>query len=85
MTFDARWQEVTCRKCKRAYTCTPEDDYYSGTGGDGAESATSGVCFGCLLKERGMNPQTTPVRVIDEYGAERDPRDLSLKPAGGES
>lgn len=73
------WQEVTCRTCKRTYTCTPEDDYYN------AESAVSGVCFRCLLKAGGMNPDVTPVRVIDLTGAGSDPRDLSRKPAGGAS
>jgi len=77
--FDARWQEVTCRTCKRIYTCTPEDDYYN------AESATSGVCLGCLLISGGMDPQTTPVQVIDLAGTGTDPRDLSLKPSGGAS
>lgn len=28
--FDAAWQPVTCRSCKRSYQCTPEDDYYGG-------------------------------------------------------
>ena len=23
-----QWQQVTCRRCKRTYQCTPEDDYY---------------------------------------------------------
>lgn len=67
-------QEVTCRQCKRTYTCTPEDDYYD------AETATSGICFGCLLAKDGMDPETTPVQVINlnEDGSS-DPRDLALK------
>lgn len=57
--FDASWQPVTCRKCKRSWSCTPEDDYY------GAESATSGVCLKCLLAERGLDPEAMLVAVID--------------------
>lgn len=75
-SFDARWQKVTCSGCGRTYTCTPEDDYYD------AESATSGVCFGCLLIAGGMNPETTPVQVIDLAGGGSDPRDLARKPGG---
>lgn len=26
--FDAGGALVTCRRCKRAYTCSPADDYY---------------------------------------------------------
>lgn len=71
------WQQVTCRECGRTYTCTPEEDHYD------AGSATSGVCFGCLLKAGGMNPEVTPVRVIDLTGAaSTDPRDLSRRPSG---
>jgi hypothetical protein len=65
MTFDAAWQQVTCRDCKRTYTCTPEADYFGDAGG--------------------MNPETTPVRVIDLTGAGTDPRDLSRKPGGSKS
>jgi hypothetical protein len=70
------WQQVTCCKCGRTYTCTPEDDYYN------AESVTSGVCFRCLLSAGGMNPETTPVQVIDLTGTGTDPRDLSQRPTG---
>lgn len=73
------WREVTCRECSRTYTCTPEDDYYD------AETATSGLCFRCLLIAGDMNPEVTPVQVIDLTGAGTDPRDLSLRPSGGES
>jgi hypothetical protein len=78
--FSAAWQEVTCRTCQRTYTCTPEDDYYGPPGGGLPESATSGVCFGCSLARGGLNPETTPVRVINlnEDGSS-DPRDLALK------
>jgi hypothetical protein len=74
--FDARWQPVTCRECKRSYQCTPEDDYCGG------DSATTGLCFSCLLAANGMDPEATPVRVIDLTGAGSDPRDLSRKPDG---
>jgi hypothetical protein len=81
--FDARWQQVTCRACKRTYTCTPEDDY-NGLPGEGVpQSATSGVCFACMLKAGGLDPETTPVRVIDLTGAGTDPRDLSRQPPDG--
>jgi hypothetical protein len=83
--FDAAWQQVTCRTCKRTYTCTPEDDYYGEPGGGRPGSATSGVCFGCMLKRGGMNPDATPVQVIDLTGMGTDPRDLSQGPAGGTS
>lgn len=83
VTFNAAWQQVTCRACKRTYTCTPEDDYYGPPDGGLPESATDGVCFRCSLRRGGLNPEVTPVRVIDLTGAGTDPRDLSLKPAGG--
>jgi hypothetical protein len=82
MAFDARWQEVTCRCCKRTYTCTPEDDYY-GPGEDKAAGPQDGVCFKCLLVEGGYDPETTPVLAIDETGAELDPRRLALRPQDG--
>lgn len=79
--FDARWQQVSCSSCGRTYTCTPEDDYF-GLPGEGLPgSATSGVCFGCMLKAGGMDPQKTPVLVIDLDGKGTDPRDLSRRPA----
>ena len=83
--FDARWQQVTCRDCKQTYTCTPESDYFGDASGDLPDSATSGRCFACLLKLGGMDPETTPVRVINLTGAGTDPRDLSRRPAGGTS
>jgi hypothetical protein len=77
--FDATWQQVTCRDCKREYTCTPEDDYFGDASGKRPDSPTSGRCFGCLLKAGGMDPETTPVRVIDLTGAGTDPRDLARR------
>lgn len=79
------WQEVTCRECGRTYTCTPEDDYYGEPGRGGPESATSGVCFSCSLRRGGMDPEVTPVQVINLTGAGTDPRDLSRRPPGGVS
>jgi hypothetical protein len=64
-----RWQQVTCRRCKRTYQCTPEDDYYSAGGPD------EGTCFRCLLIEAGRDPETTRVMVIYADGTEADPRD----------
>jgi len=83
MTFDARWQQVTCRDCKRTYTCTPEEDYFGGPDGVLPDSPVSGRCFACLLKTGGLDPETTPVRVIAVGGGTTDPRDLSRNPAGG--
>ena len=80
--FSAAWQQVTCRDCKRTYTCTPEDDYY-GPPGRPPESAASGQCFGCHLKAAGMDPEKTPVRVINLDGTGTDPRDLALRPSRG--
>jgi hypothetical protein len=85
VTFNAAWQEVTCRECKRTYTCTPEDDYYGRAGEGRPDSATSGTCFRCMLTAGGMNPEVTPVRVIDLTGRGSDPRDLSRKPTGSAS
>ena len=68
-----QWQQVTCRRCKRTYQCTPEDDYY---GWDAASPGPQeGVCFTCLLILSGHDPGTTPVRVLYMDGAEADPRD----------
>lgn len=74
-----QWQQVTCRRCKRTYQCTPEEDYY----GAGVElpGPGEGVCFACLLILRGRDPESTAVRVIDETGAEWDPRDLASREA----
>ena len=81
-SFNAAWQQVTCRDCKRTYTCTPEDDYW-GDPGVLPDSATSGRCFACMLKAGGLDPEVTPVQVIDPTGAGTDPRDLSRRLAGG--
>jgi hypothetical protein len=77
MTASFPGQEVACRACGRTYTCTPEDDYYD------ADTPVSGVCLSCLLTEGGLDPDTTPVKVIDLTGKSTDPRDLSRNPAGG--
>ena len=84
-SFSAAWQQVTCRDCKRTYTCTPEDDYYGLPGEGLPRDASSGVCFACQLRAGGLDPEVTPVRVIDLAGRGTDPRDLSRKPAGGAS
>ena len=83
--FNAAWQQVTCRDCGRTYTCTPEEDYFGDPGGGLPESATSGRCFACMLRAGGLNPETTPVQVIDLTGTGTDPRDLSRRPSGGAS
>jgi hypothetical protein len=72
-----QWQQVTCRRCKRIYQCTPEDDYY----GAGVEKPgpDEGVCLRCLLILNDRNPDTTQVLVIDEHGREWDPRDLAIR------
>lgn len=72
-----QWQQVTCRRCKRTYQCTPEDDYY----GFGIENPgpDEGVCFRCLLILHGRDPDTTQLLVIDEDGNELDPRDLAIR------
>jgi hypothetical protein len=68
-----QWQQVTCRRCKRTYQCTPEDDYY---GWDIANPGPDeGVCFSCLLILSGHDPEVTPVRVLYADGTEADPRD----------
>lgn len=78
--FSAAWQEVTCRTCGRTYTCTPEDDYFGLPGEGLPKDAASGVCFACMLKAGGMNPETTPVQVINLTGnGTSDPRELALK------
>jgi hypothetical protein len=77
---DARWQMVTCRErdCKRTYQCTPENDYYDNT------TLEDGQCTRCLIRSKGMDPETTPVLVIDPRTmTEVDPRDLALRPDGG--
>jgi hypothetical protein len=74
--FNPLWQQVTCSGCGREYTCTPEDDCY------GAHGLTSGVCFACLLRAGGLDPDTTPVQVVDLSGRGGDPRDLSRRPGG---
>lgn len=45
------WATVTCRKCRRTYTCTPEDDYYDDGHGAGAGE---GVCTECMLDAAGI-------------------------------
>lgn len=78
-TFDAAWQQVTCRDCGRTYICTPEDDYLGAPGEGLPKDATSGRCFGCALRAGGLDPETTPVLVVDLTGAGTDPRDLSRR------
>ncbi len=29
MSFSAAWQQVTCKRCRRQYQCTPADDYWA--------------------------------------------------------
>lgn len=70
--IDASWQQVTCKDCKRAYQCTPADDYYENT------TLDDGQCFGCLLRAGGLDPETTKVRVLDADLADMDPRDVAL-------
>jgi hypothetical protein len=77
MTASFPGEEVACRACGRTYTCTQEDDFYD------ADTPTSGVCLHFLLIEGGMDPDTTPLTVIDLTGESTDPRDLSQNPAGG--
>ena len=74
-----QWQQVTCRRCKRTYQCTPEDDYYGANAGDELPGPDEGVCLGCLLILSDMDPDQTAVRVMDETGTEADPRDLASR------
>ena len=67
-----QWKQVVCRDCGRGYVCTPEDDYYGFERGPG-----EGVCFACLLRGQGLNPDATPLMVIDCDGSEIDPRDAT--------
>lgn len=70
---DARWQMVTCRDCKDTYQCTPENDYHDNT------TLDDGRCLHCLMRSLGMDPETTPVLVLDAATlSEIDPRDLAL-------
>ena len=82
MTFDAAWQQVTCRECRRTYQCTPEDDYFGEIGGALPDSATSGLRFACSLRRAGLDPETTAVKVVDPAGRSTDPRDLARRPGG---
>lgn len=72
---DVRWQQVRCKDCKRRYQCTPEDDYY------GSQGCDDGQCFACLLIANGYDPDTTPVLVVDEDGAELSPAVLADRDA----
>lgn len=74
-----QWQKVTCRRCRRTYQCTPEDDYYGHPPGSPQPGPEDGVCFSCLLMLNDLNPETTPVRVIDQHGEGQDPRDLAIR------
>lgn len=65
------YQTVRCRVCGKEYLCTPEDDFYP----DDPQDPQVGVCFSCLLRQNGLDPETTPVLVIDAGGNEIDPRD----------
>lgn len=74
-----QWQQVTCSRCKRSYQCTPGDDYYGADPEGPMPGPDEGVCLACLLALNGLNPETTPVRVIDLDGGEIDPRDLAAR------
>jgi hypothetical protein len=81
MVFNSAGQQVTCRDCGRTWMCTPEDDYLVAPGEGLPDSVTSGRCFGCALRARGLDPETIPVLVVDLTGAGTDIRDLSRLPA----
>ena len=46
--WNAVWQKVTCRICKREFICTPIDDYFNFT------NATDGIGECCLMKDAGL-------------------------------
>jgi hypothetical protein len=71
---DLAYKRVTCRDCKATYICSPGRDYY-GDEDEPAHSATEGRCWECVLKGKGINPETIPVLVIYETGRGIDPRD----------
>jgi hypothetical protein len=79
MTFNAAGQRVTCRDCQRTNICTPEDDYIGVPGEGRPDSPTSGRCFACALRAGGLDPETTPVLVIDLTGESTDPRDMARR------
>jgi hypothetical protein len=74
MSFSAAWQQVTCKRCRRQYQCTPADDYWA-LPGEEVTGPGDGQCFACMLTARGMDPETTPVRVLDAGLRAVDPRD----------
>jgi len=73
--WDAAGQQVTCRDCGRTYTCSPADDYFRPDGEPPLTGPESGVCFGCLLRMNGLDPQRTQVMVRDLDGRDLDPRE----------
>jgi hypothetical protein len=52
--MDLGYQDVKCSGCGKEYVCTPNEDYYNAT------DANDGVCWDCLLEQKGMNPQAEP-------------------------
>lgn len=60
MSFDARWQMVTCSGCGRRYQCTPTSDYYNAT------NDHDGVCEACLLYPHGLSPNDVRTFVVDD-------------------
>jgi hypothetical protein len=77
LNMSLQWRQVTCRRCGRSYQCTPEDDYYGTDASIPFPGPEGGVCFACLLILNGRDPETTPVRVVDENLRELDPRVLA--------
>lgn len=75
---------VRCKACGRAWLLTPADDYYQPEGQPEPAGTENGVCFSCLLRIGGLDPERTQVCAmeVDEDGrlAELDPRDEEAWP-----
>lgn len=56
--WDPLDKSVECCRCGKKYVCLPMVDYYNSTG------PRDGVCEACLLRDAGLDPETTPVIIV---------------------
>lgn len=61
--WDPRYKSVECRRCGKQYVCLPTADYYNST------NPHDGVCEPCLLREAGLDPETTPIVTVKPENA----------------
>jgi hypothetical protein len=71
VTVNLAYKDVTCSNCGKEYVCTPHNDYYHPPEiGPDEYTDENGLCWDCLLAQKGMKPQPEP----DYIGGDSEPR-----------